>query len=54
MPKAVPVTFGKFLELEAGLKSMGFVEISRYESAVVMKAFVLQPPREVRSGEICY
>ncbi len=55
MAEFVPVTFKKFLELEAGMKSMGFVEIYPREMAVIIKAYGLQPPpRETRCGEIGY
>lgn len=55
VPEFVPVTFKKFLELEKGMLSMGFVEIFPREMAVIIKAHGLQPPpREHRAGEIGY
>jgi len=52
MPVSVPVTFGKYMELEVGLKSMGFSEIVRGEMAVTMRAYGVRPPRAPRAGEI--
>jgi hypothetical protein len=37
MPVAVPITLEKYLELEKGLVSMGFVEIPWWETAIILE-----------------
>jgi hypothetical protein len=52
MPKAIPVTYGDFLKLEAMLRKWGFVEISRRETLTVVVAEGLVNYKVVRRGEV--